>query len=269
MKIVFLTTRKFQQFATIFANLKNFTDNVSIYFRPDHLYIQCLDDSHCCLFESRISSCWFKEYTFDQANDEGCIGVNIIMLNKVLNAWNEGQEVSFETHPNSDKFSINYEHGNNQINQFNKYFELSLINIEHVLLDVRMFDTLVDLSVEAKIFCSLINQLSIFDSTLTLIFNEANIECISSGSDGSMKALINVNDVKEYAIPESTTLKQSYSLRYIQMMCNFNKLATEIEMGFSAETPMTMKYLIGDNNDTDSFVRIHLAPKIPDGDDDN
>ena len=119
--------------------------------------------------------------------------------------------------------------------------------------------TLVDLSVESKIFCSLINQLSIFDSTLTLIFNEENIECISSGSEGSMKALINVNDVKEYAIPESTNLKQSYSLRYVQMMCNFNKLATEMEMGFSAETPMTMKYVLGDNNDPNSFVRIHLA----------
>jgi hypothetical protein len=28
--------------------------------------------------------------------------------------------------------------------------------------------------------------------------------------------------------------------------------------------PMVMKYAVGDNNDTESFVRIHLAPKIPD-----
>ena len=267
MKIVFANSRKCQQFAAIFANLKNFTDNVSIYFKNDHIYIQCLDDSHCCLFESRLNSSWFKEYSFDVANDQACIGINIVMLNKVLNAWNEGQEVSIETQPDSDKISINFEHGNTSTSQFNKYFELTLVNIQNDLMDVRDFDTLVDLSVESKIFCSLINQLSIFDSTLTLIFNEENIECVSSGSEGSMKALINVNDVKEYAIPESTTLKQSYSLRYVQMMCNFNKLATEMEMGFSAETPMTMKYVLGDNNDPNSFVRIHLAPKIADEDD--
>ena len=115
-----------------------------------------------------------------------------------------------------------------------------------------------------KIFCSLINQLTIFDNNLTLTFNEENIECVSSGSDGSMKALINVEEVKEYAIPDSTVLKQSYSLRYVQMMCNFNKLSSEMEMGFNDERPMVMKYVLGDNNDTESFARIHLAPKFVD-----
>jgi len=40
-----------------------------------------------------------------------------------------------------------------------------------------------------------------------------------------------------------------------------------MEMGFSAESPMTMKYSLGDNNYPNSFVRIHLAPKILDEDD--
>ena len=48
------------------------------------------------------------------------------------------------------------------------------------------------------------------------------------------------------------------------MMCQFNKLAPEMVLGFSADMPMVMKYAIGDNNDTESFVRIHLAPKIHD-----
>ena len=264
MKIVFANSRKCQQFSAMFANLKNFTDNVCIYFKPDHLYIQCLDDSHCCLFEARLNSTWFKEYTFDETIDNGCIGINIAMLNKVLNTWTDTQEITLETNPNTDKFSLNFENGNTTSGQFNKYFELSLIDVQNELMDVRLFDTLVDLTVDSKVFCSLISQLTIFDNSLTFTFNEENIECVSSGSDGSMKALININEVKEYAIPESTTLKQSYSLRYVQMMCQFNKLAGEIEMGFSEDKPMTMKYLLGDNNDPDSFVRIHLAPKIID-----
>lgn len=267
MKIVFASARKCQQFAAIFANLKNFTDNVCIYFKGDYLYIQCLDDSHCSLFETRLSAEWFKEYTFDEVNDLGCIGVNIGMLNKVLNTWTDTQEMSIEVEPDTDKISINYENGNTITNQFNKYFELSLVNVDNTLMDVQLFNTLVDLTLESKVFCALINQLSIFDNNLTLTFNEDNIECVSSGSEGSMKALINIHEVKEYAISEGTTLKQSYSLRYVQMMCQFNKLATEIEMGFSAESPMTMKYLLGDNNDPNSFARIHLAPKILDEDD--
>jgi len=266
MKLTFASARRSQIFAIIFANLKTFTENVSLYFREDNIYIQCLDDSHCCLFEAKLMSDWFKEYTFDPATDQACVGVNIAMFNKVLATWNDTQEMSIEIEPDTDKICINYENGNVITGQFNKFFELSLIDIETELLDVRVAETLVDLTIESKVFCSLIGQLTNFDNNLTLTFNEENIECVSSGTEGSMKAMINVNEVKEYAIPESAVLKQSYSLRYVQMMCQFNKLATEMELGFSETMPMLMTYGIGDDNDSESFVRIHLAPKIPDTD---
>ena len=285
MKFVLASARKTQQFITIFANLKNFTDNVSLYFREKNRYIHGLDDSHCCLIECQLDQAWFKEYMYDPMTDHGCIGVNIAMLNKVLNAWNDTQEMSIETNPDTDKVAIHYEKGNAATGHFNKYFELSLMTLENNLMDVKIKDTLVDLTVDAKIFCALINQLTIFDNNLTFTFHEDNIECVSSGAEGSMKALINIAEVKEYAIPESTILKQSYSLRYVQMMCQFNKLATEMKMGFSEEMPMVMKYSLDDpaekksdasaavaensddeedEEDTESFVRIHLAPKIMD-----
>ena len=266
MKIVFASARKIQQFATIFAHLKNFTDNVCIYFRPTGVYIQCMDDSHCCLFECELQSTWFKSYDFKANKDQASVGVNIAMLNKVLNTWNETQTLTLDIEPASDKLAINFEKCESSNTHFNKFFELSLVSIESELMDVKLFETLVDLTVESKIFCSLISNLMIFNDVLTLTFNEENVECASSGSDGSMKALISVNDVKEYAIPESTTLVQSYSLRYVQLMCQFNKLATEMEMGFSADMPMLMKYMLGDDADAEnkSYVRIHLAPKIVD-----
>ena len=94
MKLVFATAKKCQQFSNIFANLKAFTDNVAIYFKPDQVYIQSMDDSHCSLFECRLMSKWFKTYDFDPASDMGQIAINIVMLNKVLNTWIESQELS-------------------------------------------------------------------------------------------------------------------------------------------------------------------------------
>ena len=95
-----------------------------------------------------------------------------------------------------------------------------------------------------------------------------------------MKASIRIEDVKEYAITENETLEQMYSLRYVQLMCQFNKLATVMEMGFNDESPMIMKYRLDvpaateqngdkeeeeeDKANKESFVRIHLAPKIKD-----
>lgn len=265
MKIVFATARKVQQFASIIANLKNFTDNLSIYFRPIGLYIQCLDDSHCCLFECNLNATWFKVYDFNPNTDQGCIGINIGMLNKVLNTWNDSQTLTIELEDGHDKIDINFEKCDTNITHFNRFFELSLVTLESELMDVREFETLVDLTVESKLFCPLITNLMMFNDVLTLTFNEDHVECVSSGTDGSMKALINVNDVKEYAIPESTTLKQAYSLRYVQLMCQFNKLSVDMKLGFGENMPMVMKYSLNDDNDSsDSFVSIHLAPKIVD-----
>ena len=264
MKITFTNAKKCQQFAAIFANLKAFTENVSIYFKEESVYIQCLDDSHCALFECRLMSKWFKEYDFDPATDMGQIAINVVMLNKVLNTWTDKQELSIEIQPDSDKIHISFENGEDDTSQFNKYYELSLINLDNQLMAVVDADTLVDMTIDSKLFHSLINQLGIFADTLSMNFGEDDIEFTSSGTDGTMVAKIKAEDLAEYAMLENSVLKQTYSLRYIQMMCQFNKLAPEMELGFSAEMPMVMKYRVGDNNDTESFVRIHLAPKIPD-----
>jgi proliferating cell nuclear antigen PCNA len=268
MKIVFASAKKCQQFAAIFANLKNFTDNMSIYFKADHIYIQCMDDSHCSLFECQLSRAWFKTYDFDPVSDMATIGINIVMLNKILNMWNESQELTIETEPESDKLYISFENANNAAasGQFNKYFEISLVDISSELMDVVLGDTTVDMTIESKVFHSLISQMTTFDDVLTLNFGEEEVECVSSGSDGSMTAKIDVGWLAAYAIPESTMLKQSYSLKYVQTMCQFHKLAPEMELGFVEDRPMVMKYALGDNNDPDSFVRIHLAPKIVDED---
>jgi proliferating cell nuclear antigen PCNA len=264
MKIVFANAKKCQQFIAIFANLKNFTENVAIYFKPTQFYIQSMDDSHCSLFECQLTKAWFKTYDFDAKTDMGQIAINIVMLNKVLSTWIDSQEMIIETEPNSDKIHISFENRNDDTSQFNKYYELSLIDLESALMDVVNGDTLVDMSVASKIFHSLVNQLNMFNDNLKITFNEEDIEFTSSGSEGKMTAKIKAEDLAEYAIPEETVLTQTYSLRYIQMMCQFNKLAPEMVLGFSAEMPMVMKYMLGDNNDEDSFVRIHLAPKIAD-----
>ena len=268
MKIVFSSVRKVQQFATVFANLKTFTDNVCIYFKPTGVYIQCMDDSHCCLFECELHADWFETYEFDDSTDQPCVGINIAILNKVLSTWHDSQTFTIKLEAGQDKLSINFEKDDDENapdnGQFDKLFELPMVSLESELMNVQLFETLVDLTVASTLFCSLIKNLMIFNDMLTLTFNEESIECVSSGNEGSMKALITADEVKEYAIPESTTFKQSYSLRYVQTMCNFNKLDTEMKMGFGATMPMTMTYSLCDEEDENkSFARIHLAPKLP------
>ena len=259
MRATIYDSKKSVKFTALFNHLKQFTNNILLNFRKDGLYIQCLDDSHCCLFESNLSSKWFSKY---EVNAAVTIGINLSMFYKVLNARHETQAIELCLQSNKpDLVFINFIDGAN--GNFNKYFELSLIEIEMELMNVTVNETLVDLHMETKTFCEMISQFMIFDDMLTISFNEDKIGLNASGSDGKMRTEIKLDDVKEYVTAESIILVQSYSLRYINMMCHFNKLSADLYMGFSDTMPMLMKYDLGD----DSFASFHLAPKITDEDD--
>lgn len=259
MKITLDDTRKISKLAAIFCHLKPFTDNIVIYFKPDGLYIQCMDDGHCALFECTLNKSWFTVYDFNAASDMSSASLNIGMFYKVLNTREDEQTMEIElTKEDEDKIFITFNGGKTC-----KYFELPLLNIDHDLLNTDSIkETDIDLTIEAKTLCDLINQLMIFDEVLTMTFSEEKIDMKSSGNEGSMKVDMKIDDLKEYAIAENTTLVQSYSLKYIHMMCQFNKLAGEINMGFSKDKPMTMRYDLLE----DSRVIIHLAPKVSDDD---
>lgn len=260
MKITIEDPCKSIKLANIFCHLKPFIDNVVIYFKEGGVYIQCMDKSHCALFECSLDKSWFTSYNYNEDDDMSSVCVSIGMLYKVLNTRENDQTLEIElSKDNEDKIYISFIGG-----KMCKYFELPLINVDYELLNTsELRETDIDLTIESKTFCDLINQLMIFDEILTLTFSEDKIDMKSSGSEGSMQVEMKIDDIKEYAIAEATTIVQSYSLKYIQLMCQFNKLATEINMGFSINKPMTMKYDLLEN----SYIIIHLAPKIPDNDD--
>jgi proliferating cell nuclear antigen PCNA len=257
MKITISNPHKALKFATIIQHLKHLTENVSFYFRDDGLYIQCMDDNHCCLFECSIKSSWFDGYNNDTGPSN--VGIAMSLFNKVINARHDSQTLELEVN-NSDENHIYINFVDSNQGKFNKHFKLSLINIDYELMEPKQFETIVDLTMDAKTLCELVNQLMIFDENLSLTFNEDSIDLISTGSDGSMKVVITLDDVKEYAISENMSLTQSYSLKYILVMCQFNKLSSNIIMGFSNNMPMTLRY----DFEHDSWVIFHLAPKIVD-----
>ena len=271
--------KKAVKFTALCAQLKALTQNVRFMFNEEGLYIQCMDDGHCCLFEARLLPEYFTKYEPDATALS--LDVNLGMLNKVLHTRQEHQTlgVLYEADKQPDVLQVSFTSDKKGV--FDKYFELRLIDMDMELMDVSHFETLVDLTMESKHFSEVVSQLTLFNDTLTLAFYDEQIKLRASGQEGNMQVIIDGNDVSYYAIPAETTFKQSYSLRYVQMMCQFNKLAVQVAMGFGETCPMTMTYYLDDEPATPtateeeeeeeeeekvprSFVRIHLAPKMAD-----
>jgi proliferating cell nuclear antigen PCNA len=257
MKITISEPLKVVHFSAIFNHLKQFSDNVVVYFNSDSFYIQGLDGCHCCLFECRLTSQWFDTYDFDAERDQPTIGVNTGILHKIIGTRHTDQVIELMIEPNSNSLGINLV-GSTEKN-LDRFFEINLIDIESELMEIPESETSVDLTMNTLKFQELITQMSMFNNEVVFSFGEDNIKLNASGNDGSMRTEIKFDDVDEYAIAEDTELTQSYSLKYISMMCSFHKLnPSELRMGFSDSMPMHVKYSLYD----DSYVSFYLAPKI-------
>jgi proliferating cell nuclear antigen PCNA len=258
MKIIVIQQDKVNKLSTIFKNLKIFTDNLVIYLdEKKGLYIQGLDRTHCCMCEIKLVPEWFDTFEFDSSIDMPTIGINTIILQKIMNTYTEGQNIILSTIGESDKLDIEFL---DKEKILDKHFKIPLMNIEIDILAITDDSKQVDLIMETKMFVDLVNQMQIFDDTLSLKFTENVIEISCDGDDCAMKVNVSLDDVTEYQIEEELTLEQKYSIQFIQMMCAFNKLSSEFVMKFDKDSPMEGKYVLGE----DSYICFFVAPKMED-----
>ena len=124
-------------------------------------------------------------------------------------------------------------------------------------------DVQAEFTLKSSYFSSLINQLKNFGSNLDIQCSEEHIVLsASSGEHGKMQVNININDLNEYSIDEGETLNTSYSLKYLNNICSYNKISSDVKIRITSGFPMQVIYLIG--GDENAKMRMFLAPKISD-----
>ena len=92
MNLLISNTKKAEIFTGLFQNIKIFTEVINIVFKKERLYIQAMDNAHVSVLEVDIPSNWFDKYEFKQETDI-VIGVNVVILFRILNARNQGQNI--------------------------------------------------------------------------------------------------------------------------------------------------------------------------------
>lgn len=245
-------------FCTIFRNIKNFTDHITMLFADDMLYVQGMDSCQVSLYEMKFTKEWFSEYSGDfPVNEPECskeVSINATFLASILNTRQENQKVIVHYEDNK----LHFEYTSDHKNEFDKYFELPVIDLNKDNLEIPESDYVAEFSFETKIFSTMMDQLKIFDERVDIECSESDIIIQAIGVEGKMKINIPIEDILEYAINEGETISQSYSLNFVSKMCDFAKISKEVCIGVSDQVPMKILY----NLKHDSFVRFFLAPTI-------
>lgn len=259
MEVIIEQLEKAEVLTSIFQHIRLFTENINLYFETERLYIQCMDHSHVSIMELILPASWFSSYEVEQ---NFVMGLNAVLLYRVLNSRDKNQKIHFMCSDGPDHLNIHLTGDNKK--EFDKHFELPLIDVESELMQIPDVDYVAEIDISSQQFASIINQLKMFGDLLELTCTEEKIQLASSSQDqGKMFVEINIDDVAGYAINEGEELKVGFSLNYLHNMCMYSKIAKEIHLEFSANYPMKFSYFLGEEEEKEkACLRFYLAPRV-------
>ena len=271
MKIIL--SNKADIFASIFLNVKNFTDHINIDFNNERMYFQTMDTSHVSIVELTIPSGWFDKYECPETKS---IGISAGIVGKILSLKDKTQILELEV--NEDKLLIHFLNKpgavvdasaptatsastagttNNAI--FEKHFEIPLIDIDSQGMTIPEIEYQAEFSLSSTYFADMINQLKIFGDTMEIECSEETITLYSKTQEnGKMSVDINIDNLTSFAIEEAASLKLSYSLNYLHLICAFHRLSKYVEVKLCNDYPLQVAYSLGQ----DAVLALYLAPKI-------
>lgn len=262
MNIVIQNTQKSECFASIFQHIKAFTEQINIFFESDKMYIQSMDGSRVSIFEITIPAAWFDTYE-NTLGSTVKIGISAPILHRILNSREKSQQTNIVyTQSDEDRLFVHFTGVNKS--EFDKHFELPLMDIDSEILEIPDMDYDVEFSLLSSNFANIINQLKMFGDDLEIQCSEEKIMLASKSKEhGKMYVEIKIDDLTTYAINEGETININFSLTYLHNICLYNKLSKEMDIKICRNSPLKVIY----NLPEDAKLIFFLAPRMPDEDD--
>jgi proliferating cell nuclear antigen PCNA len=278
MNFTLTTSEKLQKFNSIFSTIKNVSDAINLYLKPEGIYFQTMDSGHICMCEMKLASSWFDDY---ECEGEHVLGLNTRILAMVTSCFDEKQSLSWKyTGSTSDNLIISYKSKDEQSKEFNKDFEVPLIELDTEIMQVpEDSEWMMDIVIMSKRFTKIMSQFEMFGEEFTCKGTEDNLTFTARGDFGKVSACVDNDNLEEYSIAEDSTVEVSYALKYMKLITSFSKMSERTIANFSDSLPLRVQYTMDVSSSSDdeideigienmdeceNYIRFFLAPKVDD-----
>jgi len=249
-------------FTYIFQHTRLFTDHINILFEPERVYIQSMDSTRASIFEVYLPADWFCHYEHT-GNTTITIGVNSTMLFRILNTRDKHQTLNIKfTQDDDEKLYLSFASEDKTI--FDKHFEMPLMNLDCELMAIPESESDAELAIPSANFANIVNQMKLFGDTIEINCSEEKVELLSISQEaGKMTVNIDIEELTAFSINEGENMHLSFSLNILHNICQYNKIAKEMEIHLKNNFPLKLIYHIS-NNSAEAKLVFYLAPKIED-----
>ena len=268
MEFTITNPKKAGLFASLFQHIKTLSEHINIHFETERMYMQAMDSSQVSILEIVVPKDWFDSYKIT-GDSTTILGVRAATLFTVLSvrAANQQIKVVFKGESESDKLFVYFTGDEGGV--FDRFIEMPLMEIDSEMLGIPAMDYQVDVSLPSKEFATIIHQMKEFGETIEFQCTEESV-CARGKSveRGVLNANIPISSLSGYAIGEN--VKQCFSLKYLHTICLYEKIAREVEVHFSENSPMKVHYSIPSISAVASeetpvaHLYFYLAPKMDD-----
>jgi proliferating cell nuclear antigen PCNA len=274
MEFTITQPKKAALFAALFQHIKTLTEHINIYFEEERMYMQAMDSSQISILEIVVPRLWFDTYKLT-SEETTRIGVRAATLFTVLSvrAANQQIKVLYKNDEHSDKLFVYFTGDEGGV--FDRFIEMPLMELDADMLGIPEMDYQVDVSLPSKEFATIIHQMKEFGETIEFQCTEESV-CARGKSieRGVLNANIPISALSGYAIGEN--VKQCFSLKYLHTICLYEKIARDVDIHFSDNSPMKVHYTIpaitaaaaavtsSEDEVPTAHIYFYLAPKMDD-----
>lgn len=244
---------KVEQFVTIFSNLKGFTEYITLRLEEDKIFVQGMDNSHISMFEINLSKEWFDEYSLET---ELVVGISTDTLQKILSTRKQQHGIMFDN-ITEEKLTVSlFDTTNTDTKKkiYPKEFTISLVDLDIEDMHVPDQDHDVDIEFQSKHLKSLLDEIVMFNDTLTFTCNDDEVIFQCKNDMCTFNTNIPTDQLSYFSYREAPKL--AFNVKYLHMFLQFNKLNHNVWLHLNENSPLRCKYLLDsdDKNNAKSNV---------------
>ena len=267
MKFVIESSSNVLKLIEIFKLIKSLGSYCSLFCKDEYVYIQCMDGSHICLFDVKIMSAWFDEYT----SEDETIGFMSSSIVKILSLYVPKTKVTIETDANGEYMSIEMVFSDG----IEKYFKIPLIEIDVDLLEPGENDYSMEFSIKTKTMDKYMSELMIFGEVLSIKSKDDKLILKSGGSEGSSSINVPHENLEEFVVEEGLKLNVNVDIKYLSMISKFYCVFKTMHIKVDSQFPVCVSFddsstynNESDDENNESLLKIlyYVAPKTTDDD---
>lgn len=254
--ILYIKTIQSNIIRILFESLKDILHDVNLIFNKKGIKIKAKDENNVSFVYLKLSAEKFKEggEFYCSTNDNKYIGVDLILLNKLIKSVNTGDVLTLYIENDSpDKLGIKVE--NSEKNSITN-FTMNLLDIDEENISMPEFQYNLTFTMPSQEFQKLCRDLIIIGDEVIIESIDDKIIFRCESTFASRETIFNSGQYNSDEL-ENIENKSIFSLKYLNFFTKATNLCNNVNILFKQDTPLIIEYSVGSLGN----LKFCLAPK--------